>query len=29
MGISSDPQKVVLGIVILAAAVLDRLKQPA
>jgi ribose transport system permease protein len=27
MGISSDPQKVVLGLVILAAAVIDRLKQ--
>jgi ribose transport system permease protein len=27
MGISSNPQKVVLGLVILAAAVLDRLKQ--
>lgn len=27
MGISSEPQKVVLGLVILAAAVLDRLKQ--
>jgi ribose transport system permease protein len=27
LGISSDPQKVVLGLVILAAAVLDRLKQ--
>jgi ribose transport system permease protein len=27
MGLSSDPQKVVLGLVILAAAVVDRLKQ--
>ncbi len=27
MGISSEPQKVVLGVVILAAAVIDRLKQ--
>lgn len=27
MGISSDPQKVILGLVILAAAVVDRLKQ--
>ena len=27
MGISSNPQKVVLGLVILAAAVIDRLKQ--
>jgi len=27
MGISSDPQKVVLGLVIVAAAVIDRLKQ--
>jgi ribose transport system permease protein len=28
LGLSSDPQKVVLGLVILAAAVVDRLKQP-
>jgi len=27
MGISSDPQKVVLGLVIVAAAIIDRLKQ--
>jgi hypothetical protein len=27
MEISSEPQKVVLGLVILAAAVVDRLKQ--
>ena len=27
MGISSNPQKVVLGLVILAAAVIDRVKQ--
>jgi ribose transport system permease protein len=27
MEISSDPQKVVLGLVILAAALLDRVKQ--
>ena len=27
LGLSSDPQKVVLGLVILAAAVVDRLKQ--
>jgi ribose transport system permease protein len=27
LGVSSDPQKVVLGLVILAAAVMDRLKQ--
>jgi ribose transport system permease protein len=29
MGLSSNPQKVVLGLVILAAAVLDRLKEGA
>ena len=27
LGLSSDPQKVILGLVILAAAVVDRLKE--